>query len=198
MTAPEPAWGTPAWWDIRYSEGSKPWDRGIVAPEVAAFAADHPGNDAWAIDIGCGTGVHGRELARHGYRVAGIDLSLVALRSALAAALAEGLPWVGVRGSATELVLFRQMFTVALDVGCFHGIPHDLQPRYAEALARRLQPGGHFLVYAVHPRDFEEQGGPSGVAPARIEAVFNPTFETVWRQEGWQGERRADWWLLRA
>ncbi|NUQ37162.1 MAG: methyltransferase domain-containing protein [Caldilineales bacterium] len=189
------AQGAPAWWDARYRQGSTPWDQGIPAPEVLAFAAQHPGEGRWALDIGCGTGTHGRALARSGYRVAGIDLSWVALQRARAAAHAERLPWVGVQGSAEDLALFALAFAMALDVGCLHTLDPAQAGRYAQALRRRVPPGGHYLLYAVHPRQDPAQSGPPGLSPGLIEQVFGPGFDLIWRQQGWQGERRSDWWL---
>jgi len=191
----EPERHSPAWWDQRYRTGATGWDQGDVAPEVLAYAAEHPGAGGWAVDIGCGTGTHGRELARNGYRVVGIDLSLVALRRALLAAQTENLPWVGVLASATDLVLLDQTFNLALDIGCFHTLSLEQQQAYAAGLARRLAPGGHFLLYAVHAREHEEQSGPPGVEPEQTMAVLKPHLDLVWRREGWQGERRSDWWL---
>ncbi|MCS7039394.1 MAG: class I SAM-dependent methyltransferase, partial [Anaerolineae bacterium] len=141
MSAP-PERTTPTYWDVRYRENNAPWDQGIVAPEVRAFVAEHPGDGRWALDIGCGTGTHSRELARHGYRVVGLDLSWVALRRALTAARQEGLPWYGVQADATDLILVQQSFAVTLDIGCFHGLTPEQQQRYAAGLALRLEPGG--------------------------------------------------------
>ena len=185
----------PTWWDQRYREGSTPWDQGTVAPEVMAFAAAHPSRGEWALDIGCGSGAHSRELARHGYQVVGIDLSHVALQRAVAAARAEELPWLGVQASAPELALLRLEIAVALDVGCFHGLGTTDQARYAQALARRLQPGGFYLLYVIHAQESKGEDGPPGVEPQQVQAVFKPYLRPVSRQEGWQDERRADWWL---
>lgn len=183
-----------AQWNARYHDGSTPWDRGIVAPEVVAFANEYPGADQWALDIGCGTGTHSRELARHGYRVAGIDLSQIALQRALTTAQTEGLPWVGVQGSAANLDFLDAPFAAALDIGCFHGMAAAEKADYAAALNRRLIPGGHYLLYAVHPR-IGDESGPPGVNPARILELFAPNFTLEWRNEGRQGQRQADWWL---
>lgn len=191
---PESDRGSPRYWDARYREANAPWDQGTVAPEVLAFAAGHPGMGRWALDIGCGTGTHSRELARQGYRVVGLDLSWVALRKALTAARQEGLAWYGLQADAVDLVLLSQRFAVALDIGCFHGLPFTLHERYAAGLASRLEPGGFYLLYAVHPAA-DATDGPPGVRPEQIEAVFRPFLWPVEYKEGWQGDRRADWWL---
>ena len=36
----DPERNAPAWWDERYLSGATGWDHGVVAPEVAAFAAE--------------------------------------------------------------------------------------------------------------------------------------------------------------
>jgi len=191
----EPEHHSPAWWDERYRTGATGWDHGSVAPEVQAYTAEHPGADGWAIDIGCGTGVHGRELARSGYRVVGIDLSQVALQKALAAAQSEDLTWMGAQASATDLALLDRPFCLALDIGCFHNLGLEQQQAYAAGLARRLAPGGHYLLYAAHPRITDDQRGPLGVATEQTMTVLKPHLELVWKQAGWQSERQADWWL---
>lgn len=185
------------WWDARYRDGTTPWDRGTVAPEIIQFAREHPGNGAWAMDIGCGTGTHGRELARNGYRVAGIDLSLVAVQKAWDVARREGLPWVGVQGSVTRLDLFQIDLAVALDVGCFHGLDGEDREAYAAALDRRLTVGGYYLLYAAHPRPAEEVGGPPGVEPDAIMELFSTRFHLIDRQPGFHGQRGSDWWIWR-
>lgn len=184
-------------WNARYREGSTPWDRGIVAPEVLTFANQHPGLDQWALDIGCGTGNHSREFARNGYRVVGIDFSHIALQRALTTARVESLRWAGVQASAANLDLVDVAVAVALDVGCFHGMNEVDQLRYATALNRRLAPGGHYLLYAAHPRADHETTGPPGVNPATVIELFGAHFELEWRNRGWHGERRSDWWLWR-
>ncbi len=185
---------SPAYWDARYRDGQTPWDQGTVAPEVLAFVAGHPGEGRWALDIGCGTGTHSRELARHGYRVVGLDLSWVALRRALSAAQHEDLPWYGVQADAADLGLLQCTFAVALDIGCFHGLTTAQQRRYAAGLALRLEPEGFYLLYALHPAP-EAAGGPPGVKPEQVEAIFRPFLELREYKPGWQGDRRADWWL---
>lgn len=187
---------TPAWWDGRYLTGDTPWNQGTVAPEVLAFASAHPGHDDWALDIGCGTGTHSRALARAGYRVIGIDLSFTALNWALHAGRREGLAWFGIQGSATDLLMLRRQFAVVLDIGCFHSLHEGEHTQYAEGLARRLAPGGSYLLYAARPPVEPDSGGPAGVEPAQVEALFTPFFRLMDRQEGWHrlDERRSDWW----
>lgn len=189
--------GDAAWWDARYRAGTTPWDKGTVAPEVIEFARQHPGRNAWAVDIGCGTGTHGRELARNDYRVVALDLSFVAIQKARDAARREGLAWFGVQGSASQLDLFQVELAAALDVGCFHGLSQADQLAYAKALDRRLTEGGYYLLYAAHPRPAGEVGGPPGVDPDVILEIFGARFHLLERQPGFHGQRGSDWWIWR-
>ena len=52
-----------------------PWDTGITPPEVVDLVARRFPKGGRAIDIGCGTGTTVVYLARHGFRVIGIDVS---------------------------------------------------------------------------------------------------------------------------
>jgi len=101
-----------------------------------------------------------------------------------------------VQGSATDIAMLATTFAAALDVGCFHALTEAMQEAYAAGLTRRLASEAYYLLYTVHPRE-EGQTGPPGVAPEQIERVFGPRLTLVWKQEGWQGERQADWWLWR-
>ncbi|MEW6615857.1 MAG: methyltransferase domain-containing protein [Thermodesulfobacteriota bacterium] len=57
----------------RYFRGQTPWDTNITPPEVMEFIQKtSPGR---ALDLGCGTGTNGITLARHGWKVTGVDFA---------------------------------------------------------------------------------------------------------------------------
>ena len=187
--------GAPTWWDARYQSGDTPWDTGIVPPEVVALVASGELRPGWALDLGCGSGVTSRYLARHGFRVAGVDLAASALRRALAAAVAEGLPAVFSLGNVTDLGFLRLRATLAVDIGCFHGVAPERRAAYIASLAAHLQPGASYLLYAFSTMTHED-GRTTGVGPADL-AHFAPWFILRWAQHGYDRTRPSAWYLWR-
>jgi SAM-dependent methyltransferase len=102
--------------------------------------------------------------------MAGIDLSEVAL--ARAAALHGDAAFL--RADVRALPFAPCCFAAALDRGCFHYLPPDDRPRYADELRRVLRPGGKFLLRASLRV--------AGVRNDIDEAVIARTF-AAWRIE---------------
>jgi len=190
----EPERGSPAWWDTRYLSGDIPWDTGIVPPEVERLISSPEVQRGWALDLGCGTGLSSRYLARHGFRVVGIDLSLSALDRASRAARAEGAAAHFCAGDVSDLTYLAIRCTLALDVGCFHAVPPAARSVYVSSLGKLLLPRGYYLLYAFESSPSAEQS-PPGVGPRDI-AGFAPYFTLRWAQHGIDSERLAAWYLL--
>ncbi len=192
----EPACGTAAWWEARYVSGDRPWDTGVVPPEVAALAGSGLLAPGWALDLGCGSGASSCFLAQRGFSVVGIDLAQSALARACRAASAAALPAFFCRGDAADLGFLKLRATCALDIGCFHGLPMDRRPAYVASLAGHLAPGAAYLLYAFEPFRRWEDGAALGVSPAAI-AQFAPHFTLCWAQHGRDGDRPSAWYLFR-
>ncbi|MCX6029599.1 MAG: class I SAM-dependent methyltransferase [Chloroflexi bacterium] len=184
---------SPAWWDARYRASDARWDTGIVPPEVVALVASGVLIPGWALDLGCGPGVSSRYLARHGFRVIGVDLSLVALRRANAAAV--GAPAFFCAGDVADLGFLRIQAAVALDIGCFHSLPPERRADYIASLAAHLLPGACYLLYAFAP-SLDTTSAPSGLAPRDL-AAFAPAFTLLQAQHGADGDRPSVWYLFR-
>lgn len=191
----DPAHGSPAWWDARYDSGETPWDTGIVPPEVVALVESGLLTPGWALDLGCGSGVSSRYLARHGFRVAGVDIAQRALARAAAQAHAEGLPAWFLRGDVADLSFLHLAATLALDVGCFHSLAAERRPAYAASLAQHLAPGAYYLLYAFR-RDPNAEGGASGIGPADL-VLFASGFQLCSVEHGVDRERASAWYLWR-
>ena len=182
------------WWNARYLDGDIPWDTGIVPPEVVALVDAGLPARGWALDLGCGSGVSSRYLAGHGFRVIGVDLAQSALARGRRTAAAAGLPAYCLQGDVSDLSCLALRATLALDIGCFHGISPDRRPGYVKSLAAHLAPGAYYLLYAFEPAP-ESTDGPTGIGPAEI-AGFAPHFTLRWSQHGRDRQYPSAWYLL--
>lgn len=194
----------PQWWEARYVNGDIPWDSGVTPPEVVALVESGRLARGWALDLGCGSGVTSRHLARHGFTVAGVDFSRAALCRAISAAQAEGLPCLFVRGDATDFRFVRAAATFAVDIGCFHSFTPEGRASYRRALAEAVRPGGYYLLYTFlatsGPLDGQDpDAAPSHDTPtvgyAEI-AAFAPHFALRWTAHGADRARHSAWFLL--
>lgn len=134
--------------------------RGIV-PRAAADRA---------LDIATGTGAIARELARRGWRVAGIDRSAEMLAAAGMLAREAGLR-LDLRIAAAETLPFADgRFALATAGTCWHWF--DRQRAAAEA-RRVLAPGGHLAVAALEWRSAD---GNAVQATSDLIAAHNPAW----------------------
>lgn len=179
-------------WNQRYLTGDIPWDSGIVPPEVVALAGSSLLRPGWALDLGCGSGLNTRYLARQGFRAVGIDLAHSALVRAARAARAEDLPAHFCLGDASDLSFLRVHATFALDIGCLHAIPAAARAGYIRSLADHLLPGAFYLLYAFVP---EGADAAIGIGPQGL-AGFAPYFALCWAQHGFHRTSRSAWYLL--
>lgn len=187
--------------ELRYRFGRAPWDTGISPPELTAVIegpdALPPGQ---ALDLGCGTGTNVVYMARHGWKVTGVDFSGPAIAAARAKARAAG---AGGRtdllqGDVTRLgdLPISGPFDLVLDMGCLHGISPEERAGYAAGLAALTRPGALFLLYAFTPRKF--MGGTIGLTPDDVRATFAPAFEVITVKAGDDpGGASSVWYQLR-
>jgi SAM-dependent methyltransferase len=190
---------------LMYRTGRPPWDTGIAPPElVEAVEGPQALPPARALDLGCGTGTNSLYLARHGWRVTGIDFAGPAIQRARAKVRAAG-SLAGAetfqRGDVTRLDALGVTgpFELCFDLGCFHGIPMERRQAYVAGVARVAAPGALLLLYAFSPRDIA--GRRAGATPDEIRASFTPAFTVERVVEGSDTSRgftSAWYWLRRA
>ena len=167
-----------------------PWDRGISPPELFDFVANHP--PGRALDLGCGTGTNVITLAQHGWRVTGIDFAPRAIRKAQRKIRQAGVQADVRLGDVTRLEGISGPFDLALDMGCFHGLPEH--SAYLAQLKRVLAPGGSWLLYAVLRPHGEP--APMGLLPADLDEIASSGFTLVGRSDGFNRGSRPSAWLL--
>jgi hypothetical protein len=95
---------------------------------------------------------------------------------------------------ATKLDGISGPFDLAFDLGCFHSIPQDLQPKYLDRLERILAPGGFFLMYGFIKSDSAHPG--PGLTEAEIDRI-SARLTPVSRRDGIDTTRgRSSTWSL--
>jgi len=160
-----------------------PWDTGITPPELLRLIEEERIPPGRALDLGCGTGTNAIYLAQHGFQVVGVDYVAKAIAQAREKAQQAGVSVTFHVGDVSDLsFLGDQQFDLALDIGCFHGIPKESRPAYVSSLAAHTRPGARYLLYAFHPRRllFREMG----LTYDEVEALFSNWFRLREVEEG--------------
>lgn len=129
---------------LAYALGFHPWEDAADDPEFVEiasrlFAREEDGLTAPhgpALDLGCGSGIWGVELAKRGWDVTGIDLVERAVSRATERVERAGVEMRLVHGDVTRL---RQTdvgtgYRLVLDTGTFHG----LTPNQQQAMGREV------------------------------------------------------------
>ena len=173
-----------------------PWDTGIAPPILEALVSDESLKPGRALDLGCGRGTNTLFLAKHGWKVQGIDFAPPAIRAARrkkSSAPADVAARVQFRtGDVSKLEVRVEPFDLAFDQGCLHSLPTDLRAGYASGLKGNLRSGGRYLLWAFKP----ESSPPPSMAEADIRALFEPELELLSVEPSTSG-RAAAWYTFR-
>jgi len=168
-----------------------PWDSGTSPPELIEFIKSHPVGKA--IDLGCGTGTNVITLARAGWDVTGVDFAPRAIKMAITKLKRENIKATLQVGDVTRLDHVTDSFDLALDIGCFHGLPPQGKSDYLTQLDKLLAPNGFWLMYGFfYPNP--HQLGP-GLAEAEIDRI-STRFSLCSRQNGFDRRERTSAWFL--
>jgi cyclopropane fatty-acyl-phospholipid synthase-like methyltransferase len=161
--------------------GPAPWDIGKPQEHFLAVAHRVKGP---VLDAGCGTGEHAMFFAARGLRVVGIDFVDEAIRRARRKAAERGLAVEFLVKDALTLADGSERFATALDCGLFHVFSDADRRRYAQGLARVLEPGG--LLFMMCFSDAE----PGTEGPRRVSRQeLYDTFADGWEIESVQPAR---------
>ncbi len=163
-----------------------PWDTGITPPEVEAFVAAHPSGRA--LDLGCGTGTNSVYLAKHGWRVTGVDFIPLAISKARRKARQAGVKIEFLVGDVAHLDSVNGPFGLILDIGCLHSLPPGDRKAYLDGALHLLEKKGTFLLYAFT----RDAGDGPGLSRADLEAM-QERLALVSRQDGADRGRPSTW-----
>ena len=164
---------------VFYGLGFTPWDGHAHAKrlrELIEGTTDTPAlPPEAALDVGCGTGDSSVYLARHGWRVTGVDFVPKALDKARAKARAAGVPVDFIHADVTHLSRagVGTKFQLIVDNGCLHGMSDGDRDRYVQEITAAAVPRAWLLIVAAKP------GGPIrflGLDQAEVERRFTPAW----------------------
>jgi SAM-dependent methyltransferase len=145
-----------------------------------------------ALDLGCGTGTNAITLARHGWRVTGVDFIPKAILAARAKALRSGFAIDFLVASVNDLSALPGPFDYALDIGCLHALKAEDRMRYAVNLSRLLRPQAWYMLYAWLPRPSE--GGIVGISTEEIEILLRADFSKERTETGEENGNPSSWY----
>jgi SAM-dependent methyltransferase len=172
---------------LLYAVGFTPWEQIAELPAVnAQFSALADREEAGheppygpVLDLGCGSGFWGVELARRGWQVTGVDIVPKALRRARERAREAGVEVRLVEGDVTKLRMTEvgSDYPFLLDFGLFHDELSDEQrARMGREVSAVAAPGATLLMVAWAPG---RRGPlPRGASRADIEVAY-PAWDVI-------------------
>ncbi len=132
------------------------------------------------IDLGCGSGEVSRWLADQGFPVLGLDFSTVAIDNCRRLSAGQSkTPTFEVVDLCEKGLRLEPAFSL-IDRGCFHRLPENLRPIFAQNIAHATVGGGHFLLLSSTFQDarFSNYGGARSQPELRdhVAAIFGENF----------------------
>jgi cyclopropane fatty-acyl-phospholipid synthase-like methyltransferase len=166
------------------------WDTGVSPQELLDFIDTHPAGRA--LDMGCGTGTNVVTLAKHGWKVTGVDFTPRAIRQAKQKARLSGVQVTLRRDDVTRLPGLSGEFDLILDMGCYHSLSEDSHRAYLDNIDRLLASDGTLLLY-MFIKSLPAAPGP-GVTEEGIEYI-GQRLEIARRKDGTERGIRPSAWL---
>jgi len=158
---------------IFYRVGFTPWDGHPIAQNlqnlVEGTSDATPLPAGVALDLGCGTGDSSIYLARHGWKVTGVDFVPRALDRARAKAADLSVTFVQADVTHLSQAGIGAGFQLIVDNGCLHNMSDGDRDAYVREVSAVAAPDALLLVLAFLPGG---RFGVRGVDPAEMERRF--------------------------
>jgi SAM-dependent methyltransferase len=153
------------WWEDLFNDDYIRTAEKITGDQIAreaAFIEDSLGVEQGGVllDLACGTGRHAIDLARRGYEVVGLDLSLAMLARAGEEAQDRATKLNFVQGDMREMTFEEQFDGVYCWNTSFGYFEEDKNAQVIERVHKALKAGGQFLLDVIN-RDFLIRQSPS-------------------------------------
>lgn len=162
-------------WDQAYQDNFMPWDKGAPSPPLVEWLSRNPLTGRVLVP-GCGLGHDVVFLASLGLDAIGLDISPTAVERAQIAH-----PGHAHRFVQGDLFEYKDKFDAIVEHTCLCALPPEWRPRYRNAVASLLKPGGLLVgVFFMNPdMDPGETGPPFGITEAELTALFEDAFDLV-------------------
>lgn len=162
-------------WDQAYQENFTPWDKGLPAPPLVEWLAQHPLSGKVLVP-GCGVGHDVAYLASLGIDVYGLDIAPTAVARAK-----QHYPHLAERFICADLFAFSGQYDAIVEHTCLCALPPEWRPKYRDAVASLLKPGGLLVgVFFIHPEmDPGETGPPFGISMDELTTLFAARFQVL-------------------
>ena len=174
----------------RYWRRQTPWDTQVTPPEVMDFLSRTPPGKA--LDLGCGTGTNAITLARHGWKVTGVDFISEAILTARKKAARSGFEIDFLVANVTDLSALSGPFDYVLDIGCLHSMKVEDRVRYVDSLSRLLRQQAWYMLYAWLPR--QREWGSAGISTEELESLLGADFSRVRMTIGEENDNPSAWY----
>ncbi len=162
--------------DFYAEKGKLMWGH-VPSPGVVRFAEflkSKEMSEAIVLDSGCGEGRNSIYLAKQGFRVYGLDISVVAIDKAREWAEREGLLekiWFEV-GDVSQMEFRNEFFDAAIDINTINFV--KARRRYIAELSRVLKPKGYLFVETLSEKSKEY-----GIPREELDWLITPFFEIL-------------------
>jgi SAM-dependent methyltransferase len=158
---------------IFYRVGFTPWDGHPIGENlqnlVEGTSDAPPLPTGMALDLGCGTGDSSIYLARHGWKVTGVDFVPRALDRARAKAADLSINFVQADVTHLSQAGIGADFQLIVDNGCLHNMSDGDRDAYVREVGAVAAPDALLLIVAFLPGG---RFGVRGVDPAEMERRF--------------------------
>jgi SAM-dependent methyltransferase len=162
-------------WNQNYHESNTPWDKGEPSPPLVEWLSRNKLTGR-VLAPGCGAGHDVAHLVSLGIDAIGLDIAPLAIERAKAC-----YPRHAERFVLGNLFEFSGRFDAIVEHTCLCALPPEWRPRYRDAVAELLKPGGLLVgVFYINPDlDPGETGPPFGISPDELTALFADRFEVI-------------------
>ena len=168
-------------WDQLYRDEFTPWDTGQPDSHLINLVCEYPIKPCNALDVGCGTGASSLWLARHGFKVTGIDLSKTAIATAKTKPGANRCTFLTM--DFLKATVPRNDFGFVFDMGCFHVFHKEKQRvRFAKKVAECLLDDKLWL--SISGSCDGPEYGPPRLSLIEITKAVEPYFEILYLKAG--------------